>query len=103
MTFHMIDRASGRNSFDPAEVEAFVGAQRDFTVTERIEIHDREDEATGFTSMERLTGFSLAIHAAWAAAGQIPTGAIRYENATKGLAFIEEIRRRGVEITTSWD
>lgn len=38
LTFHMIDRASGRNSFDPAEVEAFVGAQRDFAVTERIDI-----------------------------------------------------------------
>lgn len=38
MTFHMIDRASGRNSFETVEVEAFVSAQRGFTVTERIEI-----------------------------------------------------------------
>ncbi len=69
----------------------------------RIEIHDREDEATGFTSMERLTGFSLAIHAAWVAAGEIPQGAVRYERATKGAAFIEALRKRGVGIATGWD
>ncbi len=34
----MAASASGRNSFNPAEVEAFVGAQRDFAVTERIEV-----------------------------------------------------------------
>lgn len=79
------------------------GTRNGERVTERIDIHDKEDEATGFTSMERLTGFSLAIHAAWVAAGEIPTGAIRYEEATKGLAFIEEIRRRGVDISTSWE
>lgn len=38
MTFHMIDRGSGRNSFEAAEVEAFVGAEAAFAVTERIEV-----------------------------------------------------------------
>ena len=38
LTFHMIDRASGRNSFETAEVEAFLQARAGFAVTERIEV-----------------------------------------------------------------
>ena len=70
--------------------------------TETIEIHDREDPATGFTSMERLTGFSLAIHAKWVAEGEVPKGAVRYELATKGEPFLAALRERGIPMTVSW-
>ena len=78
------------------------GTRHGDRVVETIDMHDKEDDATGFTSMERLTGFSLAIHAAWVADGQIPRGAIRYEEATRGLAFIDELKKRGVEFACSW-
>ncbi|MCL4284333.1 MAG: saccharopine dehydrogenase NADP-binding domain-containing protein [Fimbriimonadaceae bacterium] len=64
----------------------------------QIDIFDREDEATGFTSMERLTGFSAAIYAEAIAAGEMPTGALRYETAMSGGRFVEQIQRRGIQL-----
>jgi len=66
--------------------------------TLRLEILDRQDPITGFTAMERLTGFSLSIVAQEVAEGRIARGAIRYEQAMTGTRFVEELRRRGVEI-----
>lgn len=67
----------------------------------QIDILDREDEATGFTSMERLTGFSVAIYAIEVAHGRVKTGAIRYENAVTGKTFVEEIQKRGIKLKFS--
>jgi lysine 6-dehydrogenase len=67
----------------------------------QIDIHDHQDLETGFTSMERLTGFSIAIYAAEIAAGNIETGALRYENAMTGTRFVEEIQRRGIHLKFS--
>lgn len=64
----------------------------------QIDIFDKEDDATGFTSMERLTGFSMAIYAIEIANGGMPAGTIRYENGMTGTKFCEEIQRRGVEL-----
>lgn len=69
--------------------------------TLQIDIFDKEDEVTGFTSMERLTGFSVAIYAIEIANGNMPKGALRYENAMSGTRFVEEIQRRGVKLTFS--
>lgn len=67
----------------------------------QIDIFDREDEVTGFTSMERLTGFSQSIYAIALAEGQVPAGAHRYETAMTGTKFVEEIQRRGVVLKVS--
>lgn len=64
----------------------------------QIDIFDKECETTGFTSMERLTGFSIAIFAAAMAHGEIPAGAIRYEQAMSGARFVEEIQKRGIQL-----
>jgi lysine 6-dehydrogenase len=66
-----------------------------------VDIFDQEDPSTGFTSMERLTGFSLSIVAQAVAAGVVPTGVNRYETAMTGMAFVEELRRRGVSVLVS--
>ncbi len=63
----------------------------------QIDIFDKECERTGFTSMERLTGFSCAIVAQEVAAGRVPAGAVRYENAMPGKRFLAELARRGIE------
>lgn len=67
----------------------------------QVDIHDRQCETTGFTSMERTTGFSIAIHAIAIAEGEIPNGAIRYENAMTGTRFLQEIQRRGIRLKFS--
>ncbi|HSI71957.1 MAG TPA: saccharopine dehydrogenase C-terminal domain-containing protein [Fimbriimonas sp.] len=67
----------------------------------QVDIHDKQCEKTGFTSMERLTGFSIAIHANEMAEGRMPPGCIRYENAIPGGRFLEEIQKRGIHLKFS--
>lgn len=67
----------------------------------QVDIHDLEDTELGFTAMERTTGFSIAIHAAAIARGELPSGALRYENALSGAQFLEQIESRGVRTITS--
>lgn len=62
----------------------------------QVDIFDKQCEKTGFTSMERLTGFSMAIHAIEVANGAVPPGAVRYENAMSGQKFLEELEKRGI-------
>jgi lysine 6-dehydrogenase len=64
----------------------------------QVDIYDRTDPETGFSSMERLTGFSTSIIAQHVAEGNVEKGAIRYENAMSGQLFLEELRRRGISI-----
>lgn len=64
----------------------------------QIDIFDRQDLETGFTSMERLTGFSMSIVAQEAVNGRIAKGCVRYENAMTGKAFMKELRRRDFDI-----
>lgn len=67
--------------------------------TVQVDIFDKEDDETGFTSMERLTGFSTSIIAQHVANGEVPDGAIRYENAMGGGEFLQELEKRGVKIS----
>lgn len=60
----------------------------------QVDIFDKEDERTGFTSMERLTGFSCSIYAIAIAEGLLPEGCVRYEDGMKGTTFLEELRKR---------
>ncbi|MFN3683503.1 MAG: saccharopine dehydrogenase family protein [Fimbriimonadaceae bacterium] len=64
----------------------------------QADILDYHDDSTGFSAMERLTGFSSAIVAEEIARGGIPPGCHAYETAMTGERFVEEIRRRGVEV-----
>jgi lysine 6-dehydrogenase len=60
----------------------------------QVDIFDKEDERTGFTSMERLTGFSCSIYAIAIANGQLPQGCVRYEDGMKGVDFVSELQKR---------
>jgi lysine 6-dehydrogenase len=64
----------------------------------RLDIFDRQCEETGFTSMERLTGFSMAIFALEVVQGSVDKGCVRYENAMTGKSFVRELSKRGVEV-----
>lgn len=78
-------RASGRK--DGRDAEAVV------------ELIDHFDEATGFTAMERSTGWSAAIVAAMMASGRTPRGAGGVERLVPAAPFVAELRRRGLSVT----
>ncbi len=67
----------------------------------QAEILDYHDEATGFTAMERLTGFSTAIVAAEIGNGGIAPGCHAYESAMTGKRFVEEVLKRGFDVKFS--
>lgn len=64
-----------------------------------VEIVDYADEKTGFTSMERLTGWHAAIAAEMLARGTIPPGTHSVELGIPAKAFVDEARKRGLDIT----
>lgn len=66
--------------------------------TVRLEMLEKQDPSTGFTAMERLTGFSTSIIALEIAAGRIPPGCYPCETAMEPCRFQQELRRRGFEI-----
>jgi lysine 6-dehydrogenase len=78
-----------------------IGMKEGKKVQLQIDIHDRQCDETGFTSMERLTGFSLSTYAIDVANGQMKPGALRYEQAMSGTRFVEQIQRRGIKLKFS--
>jgi lysine 6-dehydrogenase len=78
-----------------------VGTKNGIPTKLQIDIHDKQCDETGFTSMERLTGFSLTTYAIDVANGKMPPGALRYEQAMTGTRFVEEIQRRGIKLKFS--
>jgi len=63
-----------------------------------LDLIDYYDENTGFTAMERTTGWDASIVAIMMAQGKIQKGAIPVELAIPGNYFIEELANRGIEI-----
>ena len=63
-----------------------------------VELVDRFDEATGFTAMQRLTGWHAAIVAGLAVRGQLPRG-VRSVESVPGSLIVSEGRKRGWTFT----
>jgi lysine 6-dehydrogenase len=63
-----------------------------------VEVMDFYDEETGFTAMERTTGWDAAIVAAMMARGQTPCGAVPVELAVPPALFVAELARRGIDV-----
>ncbi|HEX8144539.1 MAG TPA: saccharopine dehydrogenase C-terminal domain-containing protein [Pyrinomonadaceae bacterium] len=63
-----------------------------------LDLLDLYDEATGFTAMERTTGFHAAIVAQMMARGETPRGAHPLERAVNAARMVEEVGRRGMEV-----
>jgi len=64
-----------------------------------VELIDRFDEATGFTAMERTTGWDGSIKAIMNARGVTPRGVHPAELAVPGPLYAAELRRRGFDLT----
>jgi len=60
-----------------------------------VELIDYYDDKTGFTAMQRLTGWHASIVAILAAEGRIDRGAVPVELAVPGRVMAGEVRRRG--------
>lgn len=66
-----------------------------------VELIDLYDDETGFTAMQRLTGWHASIIAILAAQGRILRGAVPVELVAPGQTVVEEARRRGFSIEES--
>ena len=66
-----------------------------------LDLMDVYDEETGFTAMERTTGWDGAIVAEMMARGQTPRGAAPVEIAVPPDLFVEELARRGIHVKTT--
>ncbi len=64
-----------------------------------VELIDYYDEATGFTAMQRTTGWDGAIVAIMNAEGHTPRGVKPVEIAVPPQQFIDELKRRGFSLT----
>jgi len=85
---------------DVCIVRAHAKGKKNGQATEAVvEIIDHYDKATGFTAMQRMTGWHISIVAAMIAKHNIPTGAVPLELAVPGRAFVREAKRRGFNLT----
>jgi lysine 6-dehydrogenase len=84
---------------DVCLIRARAIGQKDGRLTEvTVDLVDYYDEATGFTAMERTTGWHLSIVAAMMAHNQVAPGATPLEIAVPGHPFVAEARKRGFNI-----
>lgn len=69
----------------------------------RIDLWDQYDETSGFTAMERLTGFHCAIMMSFQARREVAPGAQAVETAVTASRFMDEIARRSIHYEVHWD
>ncbi len=60
-----------------------------------LQLIERYDEATGFTAMEKLTGWHAGIVATLSAKGKTPKGAVPVESVLDGKTLVFEAKKRG--------
>lgn len=93
-----------RNSDFPEDRDLIVlrvlakGMWRGDRVRVTFDMMDFYDEATGFTAMERTTGFSASIVAIHQAKGIISPGAVPLEQAIFPPVFLFDLRQRGIVV-----
>lgn len=63
-----------------------------------FDLIDYHDDRTGITAMERTTGFSLSIIGQLQATGQIKAGVLTPDLAVPAQAYIDQLRRRSIDI-----
>ena len=62
-----------------------------------VDLVDRYDEATGFTAMERLTGWHASVMMGFQARGRVEAGAKPVELAVPAAEFMEGLKARGIQ------
>jgi lysine 6-dehydrogenase len=100
--FHALfeSKVTFREDKDLVIVRARVLGKKDGKEAESlVQLIDYYDEATGFTAMERATGWSAAIVLEMAARGQTPRGSGGVESFVPADLFVKEMRRHGFDVT----
>lgn len=64
----------------------------------QVELMDFFDETTGFTAMERTTGWDVSIVAIMMTDGQAKKGAVPLELAISSTDFVRELQQRGISV-----
>ena len=72
------------------------GLKNGLETTITLDLVDTYDEETGFTAMERLTGWHCAIMMGFQARKMVPAGGVSMEVAVPAAKFMEAIRERGI-------
>jgi lysine 6-dehydrogenase len=75
-----------------------LGRKDDRDAEALVEVIDYFDDETGFTAMERSTGWSAAIVAEMMARGDTPRGAGGVETQVPARPFVEQLGRRGIDV-----
>ncbi len=70
-------------------------------VVSQVDALEYTDDETGFTAMEKWTGWHASIMLIRAVKGQLEKGAIPVEKALSGSDFLAEAQRRGYQIRVS--
>lgn len=78
-----------------------IGKKNGSDAESHIELIDYFDEKTGFSAMERCTGWSAAIVAEMMAKGMTPHGAGGVESMVPPAEFIQQLKRRGIVVSES--
>lgn len=66
-----------------------------------LEVMDFEDEKSGFSAMQRTTGWSASIVAIMMAQGEVEAGATPLETAIESRRFVDHFKKRGIRFTES--
>lgn len=104
---HVFHKLMGEALRDPADKDMIIvrgigiGKKDGQAKRLQIDILEKYDEATGFSAMERMTGFSTAVYADQLAKGAMQPGALRYETAMSGKLYVEELQKRGIKMKFS--
>jgi lysine 6-dehydrogenase len=80
-----------------------IGEKEGEAATVRVDLIDRFDEETGFTAMERLTGWHCAVMMGFQARKRIGAGAHRMELAVPAADIMEALRERGIRYEIFWE
>lgn len=65
----------------------------------QVDLMDFYDETTGFTAMERTTGWDISIVAIMMADGRTQKGVVPLELAISSSDFVQELHRRGISVS----
>jgi lysine 6-dehydrogenase len=95
-------RRDPQESPDLVALRVEVSGEKDGRETTlRWDLVDRFDPETGITAMMRTTGYSLSITGILQARGDVPPGVHTPDEVMPAEAYLEELRKRGIEVVES--
>ena len=76
-----------------------LGEKDDKPAQAQVDLMDFYDETTGFTAMERTTGWDISIVAIMMADGQAKKGVVPLELAISSHEFVQKLAQRGISVS----